>query len=411
MDAIVDKRSVATELAVSFMLSSLARRAICPNFVLTRSVFTAAHGPCPHLWGSADCKHGKPGRVTIPKTPGQFQYIRMELCQEGDCEELLKRQPDTCVDPATAQALVFQIAFGLHAAADQFSVKHYDIKLLNIFMQRVESEGDLVLRYGLGCHMFRLRMLDKWIAKVADYGTANVDPTSTGQPVTIAQFTTIENTPPDFFLMGDKAQQGHGHDQFGLGLCMLHLFTGHRPYEEILDDVYCPPNLRKRLGAIWEVQKGFQVLQSVILSDVYKDEAGNILDGEPDETSYHTLYRFLVLFGVPDGFANNKVQKAIVQCLQGKGRRTDANRYQKDCRKYSLQAGSNRYIARARQSLQSMPGGMELLLHLCHFDPAQRATACQALNSPFFFNLREEVPHESRVDDTTYSYTAFSTAR
>jgi hypothetical protein len=120
---------------------------------------------------------------------------------------------------------LFQIAFALHAAAEKFSLKHYDLKLLNVFLQRVTTEknGEVVLRYGLGEHIFSLRAPkdETVIAKVADYGTAKVDSTSNGQQVTIAQFTTIENTPPDFIIMGDKACQGHGHDNFGLGLCML----------------------------------------------------------------------------------------------------------------------------------------------------------------------------------------------
>ena len=72
---------------------------------------------------------------------------------------------------------------------------------------------------------------DAVIAKLADYGTANVDCITNGQNVTIPQFTTLENTPPDFLILGDQALQGHGHDCFGLDLCMLHLFTGHAPYK------------------------------------------------------------------------------------------------------------------------------------------------------------------------------------
>ena len=84
--------------------------------------------------------------------------------------------------------------------------------------------------------MFHLRMHSSTalIAKLADYGTSVLKTTSDGFPITAYQFTTLENTPPDYLILGNNAKQGHGNDCFGLGLCMLHLFTGHEPYEVIL---------------------------------------------------------------------------------------------------------------------------------------------------------------------------------
>jgi hypothetical protein len=248
----------------------------------------------------------------------------MELVKEGDAEEAIKRQCKEVFDPATAQCILFQIAFALHSAADKFSIKHYDVKLLNIFLQKIGKKGDMVLRYGLGSHVFSLRMPSHhaFLAKLADYGTANIGSGSNGQPVTKAHFTTIENTPPDFMILGDEAKQGHEHDSFGLGLCMLHLFTGHRPYEEIMEEVKCPPNLKKKLRSIWENENvpEYTVIRSVIFDGVDKDDDGHILEGDPDETFYHTLYRFLVLFGIPKvQFQQNrcpKVWKAITESLQ-----------------------------------------------------------------------------------------------
>jgi serine/threonine protein kinase len=437
--AIIDKKTISAELAVSAMLSSLTRRGICPNFVLTRGVFTCAYGPLESHWGSAENKRPKGSSYDKSKSyrkprepstahPGRFQYIRMELCKEGDAEAYTKRLPNEVMDPTIAQAVLFQIAFALHAAADRFSVKHYDIKLLNIFMQRVEDAviGNVVLRYG--SHMFALRMSSSQavVAKLADYGTANTSAESTGQPVTIAQFTTLENTPPDYLVLGDNAKQGHGHDCFGLGLCMLHLFTGHAPYEEILDDVKCPIGLKKRLRKVWENEnvKGYDVIRSVILSDVFKDEAGNIIDGEPDETLYDTLYRFLVLFGIPDAPFETKrcpkVWKAIFDSLNPSNSRSavrmkqgsDATRYSRDCRKYSVRDGNNKHIAGARKRLQSMDGGMELLFRLCSFDPTCRASAIEVLNSSFMMNLQELQGGSSiKPEDTILSYPAFSTLR
>ena len=45
---------VGSELAVSVLLSSLARRNICPNFLVTRGVFTCQHEPPASLWGCRD---------------------------------------------------------------------------------------------------------------------------------------------------------------------------------------------------------------------------------------------------------------------------------------------------------------------------------------------------------------------
>jgi serine/threonine protein kinase len=266
-----------------------------------------------------------------------------------------------------------------------------------------------------------------FLAKLADFGTANIGSGSNGQPVTIAHFTTLENTPPDYMILGDEAKQGHEHDNFGLGLCMLHLFTGHRPYEEIMEEVKCPPTLKKKLRSIWENEKvsGYSVIRSVIFDGVDKDDDGHILEGDPDETFYHTLYRFLVLFGIPKAQFQQKrcpkIWKAITESLQpsssftatsGKPVRkrsaSDATQYNRDCKKFSLKTGNNKYIARARRALDSINGGMDLLFDLCSFDPENRATPLHALNSTFMENLRE-IPGTSYQGETVLSYGAFCT--
>jgi hypothetical protein len=66
--------------------------------------------------------------------------------------------------------------------------------------------------------------------------------------------------------------------------------------------VVCPPNLKQKLKFVWENNKvdGFKVIQICILSDVYKDESGHIVEGNPDKTLYNTFYRFLALFDTPE---------------------------------------------------------------------------------------------------------------
>jgi len=450
-----NKNVVGAELAVSVMLSSLVRRNICPNFVLTRGVFTCAFEPPASHWGCEKTKRPKGDfycpnqRGRKPKQPGsnkrgRYQYIRMELCKHGDVEEYIKRQPDQVIAMHEARCILFQMAFALHTAGDRFGMKHYDVKLLNFFLQSA-NDTDIcevdnphtVLRYGVGSHVFSLRVPTEraLIAKLADYGTANLSAETNGQPVTLAQFTTIENTPPDYLILGDAAQQGFGHDCFGLGLCMLHLFTGLAPYEEILESVTCPTNLKKKLKRIWEDEssKGYDVIRSLILSDVYEDENGNT-EGEPDETVYDTLYRFLVLIGIPkDQFESNKqgkVWRAITSSLRSLDVRStrnnphrslsrkaaaehvgvDAAQYERDRKIFSLEFGTDPCITRARESLQSMDGGMELLYSLLSFDPQKRASPLAVINSSFMTSLRED-PNQSIANesDIVHSFMAYST--
>jgi serine/threonine protein kinase len=445
---------IGAELAISCLLSSLPRRGICPNFVTIHGVFSCPFDAPASRWGSQPNRRPQgdefdPNRIirTLKEPPrrGKFQYIRMEYCNCGDVEEFMKPKNHGTLDSKVSQGLLFQVAFALHVAAERFSLKHYDMKNLNIMLQRVtlkkKAAGNLVLRYGLGSHCFAVRMPASapLIAKLADFGTSDIKPESNGKPVMPLQFTTFENTPPDYIILGDLATQGHGHDSFALGLCMLHMFTGETPYEEIMDSVTCPPTLKRLLRSKLEDtnEPGYSVIRSVILLDVCKDDEGNIVEGDPNGTFYDTLYRYLVLFGIPgDKFQRSKcpaVWDAIEAALEGKpvapqgrkgvrhsskftGKRQnapDAQQFAKDRKQFSLAHGRNKLIARARATLEKMPGGMDLLLHLCCFDPAKRASALDVLNSRFMEPLREApgsvCPPSYSPDDTVYTYSAFST--
>lgn len=174
---------------MSVMLSSLSRRGICPNFVTTRGVFTCPYEPPASHWGCAENKNHhvhvqSPKARRHPKEPGKkhrgrFQYIRMELCL-GDTEEYIKDQPKSLLPVEMSRNLLFQICFGLFAAQTKFSLKHYDLKLLNVFLQNAANvpgakpsvTGDVVLRYGLGSKNFALRMPAEngLIAKLGRFG-------------------------------------------------------------------------------------------------------------------------------------------------------------------------------------------------------------------------------------------------
>jgi serine/threonine protein kinase len=226
-------------------------------------------------------------------------------------------------------------------------------------------------------------------------------------------------------ILGDAACQGHGHDAFGLGLCMLHVFTGHAPYEEIMDDVYCPSGLKSKLKKIWEDEgsSGYDVIRSAILADVERDEDGVVVEGKRDETFYSTFYRYLVLFGIPaDKFQvknYGRVWRAVSSSLEScsttksvaaKKCSPDATQFTSDQRRYSLSSGKNKYIARARRRLESTEGGLELLLSLVNFDPEKRATATDVLDSSFMASLREGSNGASiQEDDHVLSNMAYAT--
>ena len=417
-----EMNAVGMELAVSVMLSSLVRRGVCPNFVMTRGAFSFAFCPPASIWGNKENKCPssdqylspiKKKKIRQPKGKGRYQFIRMELCDKGDAEACMKNLPDERIDPLQARSLLFQMAYALHTAAIRLSLKHYDVKLLNFFIQSVQSEqpGATVLRYQVGDSIFALKSEHGHgcLVKLGDYGTANVDATTNGRPITPAQITTPENTPIDYMLLGDSACQGHGHDNFGLGLCMLHLYTGHAPYEEIMEEVKCPPRLKKKLQELWEGNKDnkFSVIQDHILRDVDKDETGHIIEGAPDEVFYHTLYRLLVLFGLPSDVSpriqSSRVWIAVCEVLLTKNGKRIAQ-YTRDCEKFSIDHGTHGHIARARESLKSMEGGIDLLKSLVSFDPDKRSTALDVMNSLFMKPLQEPDGQLYAPDDDVRSY-------
>jgi len=419
-------RIVGAELAVSSLLSSLVRRNICPNFVSTRGVFTCAFPPPASHWGSETSKAPKgkvynPNKKTkFPRQPasskaGRYQYIRMELCSKGDAEDFLGNQPTKTISTLEAGSLLFQMAFSLFVAKEKYNLKHYDVKLLNFLLQDGrtlfhttdnDNNKDVCLQYALNDKTFNLIMPKdrSLIAKLADYGTADLRAESNGMPITLAQITTLENTPPEQLILGDDATQGHGHDNFGLGLCMLHLFTGHAPYEEILESVVCPESLRSKLQNIWENEnENFGIVRSVILADVYDGE------GEKDIILYDTIYRFLVLFGLPQKryqYGGGKAAK-VWAAIEG-GLNISKSQYAKDCKIFSLETGSDIRIAEAREKLYENNGaGMTLLRSLVNFDPAQRATTFDALNSDFMVQLFEASNNRVPQGDTSVEVRKF----
>ena len=171
----------------------------------------------------------------------------------ADIEEAIKAQPKQLFAVDQLRPLLYQMLFALYASQRELGLRHYDIKLLNFFLadpasrlppQSAATTGEgqesapaataLTVDYGVcgRVHQLTLPTGEPSLALLADFGTADISPATLHEPIGLAHFATLENTPPDFLLCGTAARQDFLADAFALGLCWLHLLTGarnHRP--------------------------------------------------------------------------------------------------------------------------------------------------------------------------------------
>ncbi|RLN97665.1 hypothetical protein BBJ28_00011613 [Nothophytophthora sp. Chile5] len=463
-----------SKYVVLLLLSDATENGVCPNFLRIYDIFLTHEQPRQDRWGSKQFR--KPVELLTDKRlsvdpaaliqqhdqltsrggeEGLFQYIRMEFCDGGDLEDFISLQKDKLLPlESVAVPFFFQMVFSLYCAREKFNLRHCDIKatnsielcvrvsvqLLNFFLKDIgragsnkEEGADCVLHYLLEDACFELRMpasFSYWV-KLADYGSADSNPENLDKPVTIDQFTTLENSPIEFLLEGDSARQSYAADTFSLGLCLLHLFSGSAPYEEILEDVRCPAALVKDLKAIWMVSVRFydSTLHFCWLASMasrifvrYQSPRKNsgfsvlksVARGDDEHTLYHTLYRYLVLFGLPDRNPSeekgiDKVWQVLLKHLrpedaaasqpQRSSRRAAAaaanaqakpakEEYEHDQSLYSLASGSNPIIRRCRKGLEAISGASEMLKKLIDFNPSQRPTLKQVMYHPMFSVLQ-----------------------
>jgi serine/threonine protein kinase len=329
--------AVVQEVQIALLCSSLLSLNICPNLVEVHSLFQSELGAPASVWnGEAKSKVNLRRQIGAHKRWGdkqQFQYIRMEFCSGGDLECVVRQ---LCVpDLSLVQSYLFQMCFSMYTCREKLSMRHFDIKLLNFFMstadcllrtpaqqsqqsqqtqtqQRGHGHGqthEVDLHIGLGEHIYKLPLATDGfsVVKLADFGTSVVGSAGLGEPITQMQFTTLENTPPEFLLLGSWARQGCSADTFPLGLCFFHLLTGYEPYEELLKDVRCPPHLCEKLAHFWrtaEESSPYFVVAEVI--DSLDTEALQLDGSDPGSVLYDTLYRYLVLFGAGADFQSDK---------------------------------------------------------------------------------------------------------
>ena len=165
-------------------------------------------------------------------------------------------------------------------------------------------------------------------------------------------------------------------------------------------------------------KSGFSVIKCVARSD-------------DENTLYHTLYRFIVLFGLPGQNPSerngiDKVWQVLLKHLrpddpalkypQWRSRRSNGTRgaqlhaistksqFDHDQSLYSIANGSNDIICRCRESLQSIPGAMKLLNTLVNFNPAKRPTLKQVMYHPVFSSFRSPSKENEAQPDYVISY-------
>ena len=270
------------------------------------------------------------------------------------------------------------MSFSLLAEKRVYQMKHYDVKNLNFLLQDGSighEDGDherVRMEYSYDGKVYGVEMPrdSAVIAKLADYGTADMKGGDGGGKVTLGNFTTLENTPADFLVLGEDAGQGYGHDEWGLGLCLWHLATGDCPYEEIMEEVKCPERLRERISEWWEDEERdeFGVVRSLINADVYED------GDEKDYTLHDTLYRYAVMFGIDKVGGSMGKGGEFIAYFKGaiEGDRKVNKAYEKHRRRFGCDVGVEERVKRGRECLMGMEGGWECFVGLTNWNKEER---------------------------------------
>ena len=376
-------------------------------------------------------------RPTTAATSDQpcFQYVLMEFADGGDMEEACKSLPKMMWPVERLPCFLYQMLFALYSAQQEIGLRHYDVKLLNFFLRTPtpanvgngNSQPTLTLHYGcLGAqYEFQVDPGSPSIACLADFGTSDISPANADQPIGVQHFTTLENTPPDFLLLGTRATQSGQADAFALGLCWLHLLTGRAPYEELLENLTCPADLRLALDEVWRAEppamattsaaaskrrgRGAEASASPAREDVYKPIRKLLSDEDEDEESvlHTTLYRFLCLFGSPEDADNvdeasedettepveadvcdSAAWRAVRSWLQTPAGKS---RFAKDRSQWSAYNGKAKPLVEAQRRMAKLPGSAQMLKGLTCFHATRRWSVRRALQSELFAaNLCEQ---------------------
>jgi len=355
-------------------------------------------------------------------------------------------------DAATARHLLFQMVFALYAGRERLSMRHYDIKLLNYLLQpaadaaaaaattdpaAATAAAGVSLRYAFAGAEYAIDLpageAGAAVAKLADFGTADVRPATLGGPLKAYHFTTLENAPPEFLLDGDAVRQAYATDTWALGLCAFHLLTGAAPYEEVLADVVCPPPLTAALARVWRSHPSFGVVRCLLECTDGDDDDGEVDADSTAATLANTLFRVAVLaldtvapaaalmastggtdgtglrawlctaLGLPDApppptaaaaskrgrpAGRGKGSTELLPALPPADAATVRAAYATCVARFNLWTGTAPLLQRARRRAGHWPGGLDTLRAMMAFHPSHRATAKALLTGPAFAALR-----------------------
>ena len=418
--------SLSQELQISMVTSSLVSLNICPNLVQIYSVFKSEYKE-PESWKLKShevhsAATGNSQRYKIKsKKDGNYQFIRMEFCTGGDVEHIIRVNRHLPI--STVRSYLFQMCYALYSCRVELDLRHYDIKLLNFFATNglslfsqsssayraltrpgltTDQDKCINIRVGLGQSIYSLiiNSQNNDLIKLADFGTSLIGMKGLGQSITIEQFTTLENTPVEFLLLGSDARQSYSSDTFCLGLAFLHLMTGYEPYEELLKDVHCPEYLRDRLKAYYDTNDStspYYIISELMacVDTTSTDDAAQEYD-----VLYDTLYRYLVLFGfgykMDVIYHNNVIFQTLYDALvvtsntastalEFESLRQCRRQWQKDRQCWSIHFGVNPVMIHLRQRFSQLGNGsMALLESMVNFDPSRRCSMLEALHHPIF---------------------------
>ena len=380
---------IESEVSMGLATTALVENSVCPNFVQVFQVFQLPFPPPGDEW----CARAEQETCAANNNQQQqlYQYIRMELCSGGDVEEFIKRQRNAQLDLKCCIDLLFQMLFAVYAGREQLNLRHHDLKLLNFFIKKRNPEEAHAVQYAFERRRFESSC--GLTLKMADYGTADANKEFVGKDVELRHFGTLENTPPECFLL-QHPKQSWATDTFPLGLAALHLFTGGAPYEEVLDGVACPQLLREELVKEWRAR-----------SRKRGKEKGHfamacLLDDGDESVLVDTIYKYIVMLGLPSAQGVRcRVSSIIDDCLESstkaiprgkKGEKVKAARatYASHCAQYSLSMGSAPLIARGRERMRAVSGAWDLVVNrMLSFDPAKRPTMKTCLLSEAFASM------------------------
>lgn len=73
------------------------------------------------------------------------------------------------------------------------------------------------VHFGDVCFDLNLAAEKPVLVKLSDFGTSTIGSAALGDSISLQQYTTLENTPPEFLVMGNLARQAYSSDTFCLG--------------------------------------------------------------------------------------------------------------------------------------------------------------------------------------------------